>query len=153
MEKKLRILNPRDFYFKHCCTLLFLILIDRTNTMTAYRVLILGGHGKVSLLLTKLLVKEPGWHISSVIRNPSQKDEILELGRGQSGEIDVLIESLDDVRSVEQAKEVLKKADPKYVIWSAGKHSTSLRTPISDCFNDKSGRRWRKRRRIENICH
>lgn len=88
--------------------------------MATTRVLILGGHGKVALLLTKLLVQEPGWHISSVIRNPSQKDEILELGKGQKGQIDVLVESLEDVQSVEQAKQVLNKVGPNYVAFSAG---------------------------------
>jgi dTDP-4-dehydrorhamnose reductase len=89
--------------------------------MAANKVLLLGGHGKVSLLLTKLLVKEQGWHICSVIRDPSQRDEILDLGKGQKGEVDVLVESLEDVRSVEQAKQVLKKVDPNYVVFSAGK--------------------------------
>lgn len=88
--------------------------------MAATRVLILGGHGKVSLLLTKLLLQE-GWQVSSVIRSPAQRDEILALGKGQKGEIDVLVESLEDIRSVEQAKEVVHKVDPKYVIFSAGK--------------------------------
>lgn len=90
--------------------------------MAPTRVLILGGHGKVSLLLTKLLVKDHGWHVTSVIRNPSQKDEILGLGKGQKGEIEVVVESLEDVRSAEQAKQVLNKADPNYVVFSAGKH-------------------------------
>ena len=92
--------------------------------MAANRILLLGGHGKVSLHLTKLLVKEQGWHICSVIRDPSQRDEILDLGKGQKGEIDVLVESLEDVRSVEQAKQVLKKVDPNYVVFSAGKRCT-----------------------------
>ncbi len=90
--------------------------------MATTRVLLLGGHGKVSLLLTKLLVKEEGWHISSVIRNPSQRDEILELGKGQKGTVDVVIESLEDVRSAEQAKQVLNKTNPVYVVFSAGTH-------------------------------
>ena len=89
--------------------------------MAANRVLLLGGHGKVSLLLIKLLVNEPGWHICSVIRDPNQRDEILDLGKGQKGEVDVLVESLEEARSVERAKQVLKKADPNYVVWSAGK--------------------------------
>lgn len=88
--------------------------------MAPIRVLILGGHGKVSLLLTKLLVKEEGWHVSSVIRNADQRDEIIELGKGQKGEVDVVVESLEDVRSVDQAKQVLTKANPSYVVFSAG---------------------------------
>jgi NADPH:quinone reductase-like Zn-dependent oxidoreductase len=88
--------------------------------MASNRVLILGGHGKVSLLLTALLLKEPGWHVSSVIRDPRQKDEVLELGKDQQGEIEVLVESLEEVQSVQQAKQLLSKADPKMVVFSAG---------------------------------
>ncbi len=89
--------------------------------MAAQRVLLLGGHGKVSLLLTKLLVREEGWHICSVVRNPSHTDEIVDLGKGHKGTIDVLVDSLEDVRSVEQAKQILQKVDPTYVVFSAGK--------------------------------
>jgi dTDP-4-dehydrorhamnose reductase len=90
--------------------------------MAATRLLILGGHGKISLLLTKILVQEQGWHITSVIRDPHQREEILEIGKGQKGKLDVLIESLEDVRSVEQAKRVLTKTHPDYVVFSAGKY-------------------------------
>lgn len=93
--------------------------------MPPTRVLLLGGHGKVSLLLTKLLVKEEGWHVSSVIRNPNQRGEILELGKGQKGTMDVVVESLEEVRSVEEAKQVLNKVDPSYIVWSAGKYGNA----------------------------
>ena len=89
--------------------------------MSSTRVLLLGGHGKISLLLTKILVKQPGWHISSVVRNPDHEAEILKLGEGGKGQIEVLVESLDNVQSVDQAQQVIKRTDPKYVIWAAGK--------------------------------
>jgi dTDP-4-dehydrorhamnose reductase len=121
--------------------------------MTPTRVLILGGHGKVSLLLTKLLVQESGWHISSVIRNSNQRDEILELGKGQKGEVDVVVESLEDVKSSDQAKQVLNKVDPNYVVFSAGKHGTSAIHLLSRISNDTYSRRWWKGWRITNIRH
>jgi dTDP-4-dehydrorhamnose reductase len=110
--------------------------------MAAPRVLILGGHGKVSLLLTKLLLKEQGWHITSVIRNPSQRDEILDLGKGQNGNVDVLIESLEDVKSSEQAQQVLNKTKPNYVVFSAGKCSISCDTHQEIAIDMIARRRW-----------
>lgn len=83
------------------------------------RVLLLGGHGKVSLLLTPLLLRR-SWSVASVIRDPSQTDEILSKGHGQPGKIDVLVRSLDDITSEQQAQSVLDEVKPQYVVWSAG---------------------------------
>jgi hypothetical protein len=87
--------------------------------MSAPRVLLLGGHGKVSLHLTPLLLAK-SWNVTSVIRDPKQQDEILALGKGQKGQVNVLIESLDDVKSDADAQKVLDKVRPDYVVWSAG---------------------------------
>jgi hypothetical protein len=87
--------------------------------MSAPRVLLLGGHGKVSLHLTPLLLAK-SWNVTSVIRDPKQQDEILALGKGQKGQVDVLIESLEDVKSDADAQKVLDKVKPDYVVWSAG---------------------------------
>ena len=83
------------------------------------RVLLLGGHGKVSLLITPLLLSR-SWHVTSVIRDPSQADDILSKGRGQPGTLEVLTSSLEDVKSPQQAQTVLNESKPDYVIWSAG---------------------------------
>ncbi|PBP15735.1 NAD dependent epimerase/dehydratase family protein [Diplocarpon rosae] len=83
------------------------------------RILLLGGHGKVSLLLTPKLIQR-SWDVVSVIRNPEQKTAILEAGKNGPGKIEVLIESLGDVKSEGDAKKILEKARPDWVIWSAG---------------------------------
>ncbi|KAI5302624.1 hypothetical protein KEM56_000513 [Ascosphaera pollenicola] len=83
------------------------------------RVLILGGHGKISLLLTPMLLQR-SWDVVSVIRNPSQADEIKALGKGKAGKVEVLVSSLDDVRSDADAESIVKRANPDYVVWSAG---------------------------------
>jgi dTDP-4-dehydrorhamnose reductase len=77
--------------------------------MSAPRVLLLGGHGKVALDLTPLLLAK-SWNVTSVIRSvdPKQQDEILALG------------SLEDVKSDADAQKVLDKVKPDYVVWSAG---------------------------------
>jgi hypothetical protein len=85
----------------------------------AKRVLLLGGHGKVSLLMTPLLVSR-SWHLTSVIRNPDQKPAILDAGKNGPGKVDVLIASLEDVKSEADAQKILDQAKPEYVIWSAG---------------------------------
>jgi len=83
------------------------------------RVLLLGGHGKVSLLLTPKILSR-SWNLTSVIRNPAQKPAILEAGKNGPGKLDVLIESLEDVKSDADAKRILDQVKPDWVIWSAG---------------------------------
>lgn len=83
------------------------------------RVLLLGGHGRVSLLLTSMLLSR-SWSVTSVIRDPSQTEEILSKGKGQPGKVDVLVRSLEDIKSEEQAQSVLDEVKPQYVVWSAG---------------------------------
>lgn len=88
--------------------------------MAAPRVLLLGGHGKVSLHLTPLLLAKR-WDVTSVIRDPTQRDDILKLANEQGGKLDVLVESLEDAKSDADAKAVLDQVKPDYVVWSAGK--------------------------------
>lgn len=83
------------------------------------QVLLLGGHGKVALHLTPLLLKR-AWNVTSVIRNPAHESEILALGQGLKGKLNVLISSLDDVKSVSDAQRIIDTVSPDYVVWSAG---------------------------------
>ncbi|CEL01256.1 Putative NAD dependent epimerase/dehydratase family protein [Aspergillus calidoustus] len=85
------------------------------------QVLLLGGHGKVALHLTPLLLAR-AWDVTSVIRNPDHEPEILALAKGASakGKLDVLISSLDDVKTEADAAKILADTDPDYVVWSAG---------------------------------
>jgi len=83
------------------------------------RILLLGGHGKVSLLLTpKLLARS--WNLTSVIRNPDQKGDIIEAGKNGPGNLDVLVSSIEDVKSEADAKKILDQVKPNWVVWSAG---------------------------------
>ena len=90
--------------------------------MAAPKVLLLGGHGKISMLMTPLMLAK-SWNVTSVIRDPSQEKEILALGEGQKGKLDVLVSSLEDVKSDADAKKVLDAVKPNYVVWSAGLYS------------------------------
>jgi uncharacterized protein YbjT (DUF2867 family) len=83
------------------------------------QVLLLGGHGKVALHMTPLLLKR-AWNVTSVVRNPDHESEILALGKGLKGKLNVLVSSLEDVKSASDAKKILDSVTPDYVIWSAG---------------------------------
>ncbi|KAL2856577.1 hypothetical protein BJY01DRAFT_203044 [Aspergillus pseudoustus] len=85
------------------------------------QVLLLGGHGKVALHLTPLLLAR-AWNVTSVIRNPDHESEILALGKGASakGKLNVLISSLDNIKTEADAAKILADTDPDYVVWSAG---------------------------------
>ncbi|EER40265.1 NAD dependent epimerase/dehydratase [Histoplasma capsulatum H143] len=89
--------------------------------MSNPRVLLLGGHGKIARLLTPLLLNR-SWDVTSVIRNPDHTSDILKLGQGKKGKVEVLISSLDDVKSVDDAKAIVDRAKPDYVVWAAAKH-------------------------------
>ena len=88
--------------------------------MASITVLLLGGHGKIALKLTPLLLAKK-WNVTSVVRNPDHEQEILQLGQGQPGQVKVLVASLDDVNSTAKASEVLDQVNPDIVVWSAGR--------------------------------
>ncbi|KAI4257940.1 MAG: hypothetical protein LQ352_001446 [Teloschistes flavicans] len=87
--------------------------------MTSKRVLLLGGHGKVSLLLTPHLVSK-SWHVTSVIRAANQQNDILAAVKNQPGKVEVLVSSLEDISSKADAQKVIDESKPDYVVWSAG---------------------------------
>lgn len=82
-------------------------------------VLILGGHGKVSQLLTPLLLKK-SWSVTSIIRTEEQIPAIQKLGESLQGKLNVLVRSIEEVKSEAQAKTILDEVKPDYVVWSAG---------------------------------
>lgn len=93
--------------------------------MATTRVLLLGGHGKISMKLTPMLLAK-SFDVTSVVRNEDHKSEILSLGKGQPGKVDVLVDSLDDISKEADAKRVLDKVNPSIVVWSAGKETQEL---------------------------
>ncbi|KAJ8065494.1 hypothetical protein OCU04_006175 [Sclerotinia nivalis] len=99
-----------------------------TSTPTTHRILLLGGHGKVSLLMTpKILARS--WSLISMIRNPDHTQDVLAAAEkaeayksagNQTGSLEVLVKSLEDVRSVGDARGVLEGVRPDWVVWCAG---------------------------------
>ncbi|KAJ4368158.1 hypothetical protein N0V83_006514 [Neocucurbitaria cava] len=84
-----------------------------------HSILLIGGHGKVSQLLTPLLLAK-SWNVTSMIRTAEQKATIEKLGQGQPGNLSVLVSSVADVKSEADAKKVLDQVKPDWVVWSAG---------------------------------
>ena len=91
----------------------------------AHHILLIGGHGKVAQLLTPLLLAK-SWNVTSMIRTASQQSAIEKLGQDQPGKLDVLVHSVADVKSEADAKSVLERVNPDWVVWSAGKHFLGL---------------------------
>jgi hypothetical protein len=85
----------------------------------SHHVLLIGGHGKVSQLLTPLLLSR-SWNVTSVIRTADQKPTIEALGKNQPGKLDVLVSSVADVKSESDAKQIIDRVKPDWVVWSAG---------------------------------
>jgi len=82
-------------------------------------VLILGGHGKVSQLLTPLLLNK-SWTVTSVIRAHEQVPAIEKLGAGRAGKLNVLVRSIEDVTDQSKAQAILDEVKPDTIVWSAG---------------------------------
>ncbi|ETN43884.1 uncharacterized protein HMPREF1541_11015 [Cyphellophora europaea CBS 101466] len=91
------------------------------TTPSAPRILLLGGHGRVSLYLTPLLLSR-SHPVTSVIRNPQHASEIEAFNSSASAKakVDVLVDSLDEVQDEGDAKRVLEKVKPNWVVWAAG---------------------------------
>ncbi|KAI2638354.1 NAD dependent epimerase/dehydratase [Xylaria nigripes] len=84
-----------------------------------HHVLLLGGSGKINRLLTPMLLQR-SWTVTSIIRSPDQIGDIERLGKDRGGKLNVLVRSLEEVKSVEQAKRIIDEVRPDYVVWGAG---------------------------------
>ena len=87
--------------------------------MSTHNILLIGGHGKIAQILTPLLLAR-SWTVTSVIRSSDQKPTIEKLGQGQPGKLNVLVRSVEDVKSEDDAKGVIDESGADWVVWSAG---------------------------------
>lgn len=96
------------------------IVILATNAMASNRhVLVLGGNGKISRLLTVILL-EKSWTVTSLIRNPDQIDDLKKISEGLPGDQKILVHDLIKVDSQEKAAAILDEVKPDSVVFSAG---------------------------------
>ncbi|KAF4448018.1 nad dependent epimerase dehydratase family protein [Fusarium austroafricanum] len=82
-------------------------------------VLVLGGNGKISRLLTVILLKK-SWTVTSLIRNPDQIDDLKKISEGLPGIHKIVVHDLIKVDSQEKAAAVLDQVKPDSVVFSAG---------------------------------
>ena len=85
----------------------------------APRVLLIGGHGKISQLLTPILLSK-SWQLTSMIRTADQAPTITSLGKNHPGQLDVLVHSIEEVKTQSQAQSIIDTTTPNYIVWSAG---------------------------------
>ena len=83
------------------------------------RVLLIGGHGKISQLLTPLLLSKK-WHLTSLIRSTDQSPTITSLGENHPGQLDILVHSIEAIKTQPQAQSIIDSSKPNYIVWSAG---------------------------------
>lgn len=74
------------------------------------RILIIGGHGKIALLLAPLLVAR-GEEVASVIRNPEHADDVSATGATPV---------ITDIESIDEAETAALLEGYDAVVWSAG---------------------------------
>ncbi|KAK7986907.1 hypothetical protein PG988_001895 [Apiospora saccharicola] len=71
------------------------------------------------------MLLQRAWSVTSVIRNPEQVAGLEKLGEGQNGKLNVLVRSVEDVKSEAQAKSILDEVKPSYVVWSADRDAAT----------------------------
>ncbi|KAJ3717698.1 hypothetical protein C8R42DRAFT_150312 [Lentinula raphanica] len=79
-------------------------------------VLLLGGHGKVALHVTKILTAH-GHKVTSIIRNPGHAQDIKDQCPESPNLVDPLVASIEETD--EEGAQALMK-DVEWVVWSAG---------------------------------
>ena len=88
--------------------------------MAPPHILLLGAHGKIALKLIPLLLSR-SWSVTALIRDPSQTPAILATRPSTApGTLDVLVDSLDAIRTTADATRVLDKSRADWVVWAAG---------------------------------
>lgn len=88
----------------------------------APKILLVGGHCKVALLLTHNLIVR-GCDVVSLTTNPMHRGDILNLRTSdRQGSLEVLVTDLEHIASLEDARALLDRVDPNYVLWMAGEY-------------------------------
>lgn len=82
-------------------------------------VLVLGGNGRISRLLSVILL-EKGWSVTSLIRTAEQIDDLKKIGAGLPGKHDIIVHDLEQISTQEKAQAIIDEVKPDSVFWSAG---------------------------------
>ncbi|KAF4963822.1 hypothetical protein FSARC_8182 [Fusarium sarcochroum] len=82
-------------------------------------VLVLGGNGQISRLLTVILLKK-SWTVTSLIRTADQIDDLKKISEGLPGTHKIAVHDLGKIDSQEKAAAILEEVKPDSVVFSAG---------------------------------
>ena len=85
----------------------------------APKVLLIGGHGKISLLMTPLLLQH-SWPVTSLIRSSSQKQDVVSTAGAYASNLTVKLGDLEAINTQADAQSIIDETKPDYVIFSAG---------------------------------
>lgn len=85
-------------------------------------VLVLGGNGRISRILTADLL-EQSWSVTSLIRDAGQIDDLKKIGDGLPGKLNFIVKDLEDVSSLDKAQSIIDEVKPTAIFWSAGKYA------------------------------
>ncbi|CAM1504391.1 Fc.00g019820.m01.CDS01 [Cosmosporella sp. VM-42] len=85
--------------------------------------LVLGGNGRISRLLTVILL-EKSWSVTSLIRTEEQVDDLKKIGAGLPGKHSIIVRDLEKVSSQEKAQAIVDEVKPDSIFWSAGAGAT-----------------------------
>ena len=85
-------------------------------------VLLLGGHGKISLLMTPLLLRK-SWTLTSVIRSQQHESDLSSAAGEHASNLSIKLADLDAIDSQADAQAIIDETKPDYVIFSAGRSS------------------------------
>ncbi|KAF7943967.1 hypothetical protein EAE96_010379 [Botrytis aclada] len=87
--------------------------------MASPRVLIFGGNGGIGRLIAESMLTK-SWHVTSVIRDPRQEADILQLGPKRGRKADALVVDLARMKDGDASK-ILMQVKPNYIVFAAGK--------------------------------
>ena len=85
----------------------------------APHVLLLGGHGKIALHLTPLLLQK-SWTVTSLIRSAAQEPDIVSAAGSHGPGLSVKVHDIESVTSQTDAQAVINDTKPDYIVFSAG---------------------------------
>lgn len=88
-------------------------------------VLVLGGNGRTSRLLTVMLL-EKAWSVTSLIRSAEQIDDLKKIGVGLPGKHDVVVHDLEQISSQEKAQAIIDEVKPDSLVFAAGQSMNTL---------------------------
>ncbi|KAF7943966.1 hypothetical protein EAE96_010379 [Botrytis aclada] len=97
--------------------------------MASPRVLIFGGNGGIGRLIAESMLTK-SWHVTSVIRDPRQEADILQLGPKRGRKADALVVDLARMKDGDASK-ILMQVKPNYIVFAADAEMKIIKASVS----------------------